>query len=50
MTFILSALKKHGLTKIEQTYEKLKAAPPNTIQNRGAYFNALLGVMNGESG
>lgn len=49
MSFILSALKKYGLGKIERAYEKLKATPDGTIQNKGAYFNALLSIS-GESG
>ena len=44
MGFMLSALKNYGLTRIENAYEKLKQAPPGTIQKKGAYFNSLLSV------
>ena len=44
MSFMLSALKKYGLTRIENAYEKLRQTPPGTIQNKGAYFNSLLSV------
>jgi len=47
MSFMLSALKKYGLTRIENTYEKLKQAPPGTIQKKGAYFNSLLTIADG---
>jgi len=49
MSFMLSALKKYGLTRIENAYEKLKRTPAETIENKGAYFNALLSIA-GESG
>lgn len=44
MSFMLSALKKYGLTRLENAYEKLRLAPEGTIQNKGAYFNSLLSV------
>ena len=44
MGFMLSALKNHGLIRIENAYEKLKQMPAGTIQNKGAYFNSLLSV------
>jgi len=44
MSFMLSALKKYGLTRLEHAYEKLKQTPSGTIQNKGAYFNSLLSV------
>ena len=49
MSFMLSALRKHGLTRLENAYEKLKQMPSGTIQKKGAYFNSLLS-MAGESG
>jgi hypothetical protein len=47
MSFMLSALKRYGLTRIENAYEKLKQAPPGTIQKKGAYFNSLLTIADG---
>lgn len=47
MSFMLSALKKYGLTRIENAYEKLKQAPAGTIQKKGAYFNSLLTIADG---
>lgn len=44
MSFMLSALKKYGLIRLEHAYEKLKQTPPGAIQNKGAYFNSLLSV------
>ncbi len=49
MNFMLSALKTHGLARIENAYEKLKQMPSGTIKNKGAYFNSLLSIA-GESG
>lgn len=49
MSFMLSALKKYGLPRIKNAYEKLKQTPDGTIQNKGAYFNSLLSIA-GESG
>ena len=50
MSFMLSALKKHGLEKIEQVYKKLQQTPTGTIRNKGAYFNSLLAIVVDESG
>ena len=47
MSFMLSALKRYGLTIIENAYEKLKQAPAGTIQKKGAYFNSLLTIADG---
>lgn len=47
MSFMLSALKKYGLIRIENAYEKLKQAPSGTIQKKGAYFNSLLTIADG---
>ncbi len=44
MSFMLSALKQHGLTRLESAYEKLKQMPSGTIQKKGAYFNSLLSI------
>ncbi|MGH7888974.1 MAG: hypothetical protein ACRENF_00305 [Thermodesulfobacteriota bacterium] len=49
MSFMLSALKKYGLARLEHAYKKLKQTPSGTIQNKGAYFNSLLTIA-GESG
>ena len=49
MSFMLSALKNYGLTRIENAYEKLKQVPTGTIQKKGAYFNSLLTIAD-ESG
>ena len=42
MTFILSALKKYGLARIEETFRSVIEQPSNKIRSRGAYFNKLL--------
>src|SRR3989338_8678117 len=42
MTFILSALKKYGLTRIEESYRSVMDQPSDKIRHRGAYFNKLL--------
>ena len=47
MSFMLSSLKRYGLTRIENAYEKLKQAPAGTIQKKGAYFNSLLTIADG---
>ncbi len=47
MSFILSSLKKYGLTRLKNAYEKLKQAPLGTIKNKGAYFNSLLTIADG---
>ena len=42
MSFMLSALRRHGLAKLEQTYKLMRDSPERKIENRGAYFNSLL--------
>lgn len=42
MSFMLSALRKHGLSKLEQTYKLMRDSPEGSIQRKGAYFNTLL--------
>jgi len=42
MTFILSALKKYGLARIEEAYRSVMKQPSDKIRHRGAYFNKLL--------
>lgn len=42
MTFILSALKKYGLARIEETFRSVMEQPSEKIRSRGAYFNKLL--------
>ena len=42
MTFILSALKKYGLARIEEAYRSVMDQPSDKIRHRGAYFNKLL--------
>lgn len=42
MTFILSALKKYGLARIEEAYRSVMEQPSDKIRHRGAYFNKLL--------
>jgi hypothetical protein len=42
MTFILSALKKYGLARIEEAYRSVMNQPSDKIRHRGAYFNKLL--------
>ncbi|MBI5078342.1 MAG: hypothetical protein HZB11_03220 [Candidatus Yonathbacteria bacterium] len=49
MSFMLSALRKHGLAKLEQTYKLMRDSPERSIQKKGAYFNSLLTIA-GESG
>mgnify|MGYP000861921424 CR=1 FL=1 len=44
MTFILSALKKYGLTRIEEAYRSVRDQPEHKIRKRGAYFNSLLNL------
>ncbi len=44
MTFILSALKKYGLTIIEEAYRSVMDQPDNKIRSRGAYFNRLMNL------
>ena len=42
MTFILSALKKYGLARIEEAYQSVMDQPNEKIRHKGAYFNKLL--------
>ena len=42
MSFMLSALKKYGLAKLEQIYQLMRDSPERSIQKKGAYFNSLL--------
>ena len=42
MSFMLSALRKHGLAKLERTYQQMRDSPEGSIQRKGAYFNTLL--------
>lgn len=42
MTFILSALKKYGLARIEEAYQSVMEQPSDKIRSLGAYFNKLL--------
>ena len=49
MSFMLSALKKYGLPKLEQTYKLMRGSPERSIKSKGAYFNSLLTIA-GESG
>ena len=44
MTFILSALKKYGLARIEEAYRSVIEQPSDKVRNRGAYFNRLLNL------
>lgn len=44
MTFILSALKKYGLARIEEAYRSVMDQPSDKVKNRGAYFNRLLNL------
>lgn len=44
MTFILSALKKYGLTRIDEAYRSVMEQPSDKVKNRGAYFNRLLNL------
>ncbi len=44
MTFILSALKKYGLARIEEAYRSVMDQPSEKIRRRGAYFNKLLNL------
>ena len=44
MTFILSALKKYGLARIEDAYRSVMDQPSEKIRRRGAYFNKLLNL------
>lgn len=44
MSFMLSALRRHGLTKLEQTYQQMRDSPERSIKSKGAYFNTLLSL------
>jgi len=44
MTFILSALKRYGLTKIEEAYRSVMDQPNEKVRSKGAYFNKLLSL------
>lgn len=44
MSFMLSALKKYGLAKLEQVYQQMRDSPDRSIKSKGAYFNALLSL------
>lgn len=44
MTFILSALKKYGLTRIEETRQSVMDQPSEKVRSKGAYFNKLLSL------
>lgn len=44
MTFILSALKKYGLTRIEKARQSVMDQPSDKVRSRGAYFNKLLSL------
>lgn len=44
MTFILSALKKHGLARIKEAYQSVMDQPSEKVKNKGAYFNKLLSL------
>ena len=44
MTFILSALKKYGLARIEEAYRSVMEQPSDKVRSKGAYFNKLLSL------
>ena len=44
MTFILSALKKYGLTRIEEARQSVMDQPSDKVRSKGAYFNKLLSL------
>lgn len=44
MSFMLSALKKYGLAKLEQVYQQMRDSPDRSIKSKGAYFNTLLSL------
>lgn len=44
MSFMLSALKKYGLVKLERTYQQMRDSPDRSIKSKGAYFNTLLSL------
>jgi len=43
-TFILSALKKYGLVRIEEVFRSVMDQPNEKVRSRGAYFNKLLSL------
>jgi hypothetical protein len=44
MTFILSSLKKYGLTRIEEARQSVMDQPSDKVRSKGAYFNKLLSL------
>lgn len=44
MTFILSAFKKYGLARIEESYQSVINQPSEKVRSKGAYFNKLLSL------
>ncbi|MCR4283706.1 MAG: hypothetical protein NUV64_00100 [Parcubacteria group bacterium] len=44
MTFILSALKKYGLARIEEARQSVMDQPSDKVRSKGAYFNKLLSL------
>jgi hypothetical protein len=44
MTFILSALKKYGLVRIEEVFRSVMDQPSEKVRSKGAYFNKLLSL------
>ena len=44
MTFILSALKKYGLIRIEEVFRSVMDQPSEKVRSKGAYFNKLLSL------
>lgn len=44
MTFILSALKKYGLMRIEEARQSVMDQPSDKVRSKGAYFNKLLSL------
>jgi hypothetical protein len=44
MTFILSALKKYGLVRIEEVFRSVMDQPSEKVRSKGAYFNKLLNL------
>lgn len=48
MSFMLSALRKYGLARLESAFVRLKRTPEGAIENKGAYFNVLLSSADGD--
>ena len=44
MTFILSALKKYGLARVEEAHQSVMDQPNEKVRSKGAYFNKLLSL------